>query len=100
MYPDNGPRDLIYLPSQFANPTVNGRLVMCGDSNETRGASYSDNYGSSWVLSTGISSNDNFIRMAYDPVGDVLVVVATNASNQVNAIRRSTDRGTSFVTTA
>ncbi len=100
LYPDNGPKDLIYLPSQFANPTVNGRLVMCGDSNQTRGASYSDNYGSSWTLSTGISSNDNFIRMAYDPIGDVLVVVATNASNQVNAIRRSTDRGTSFVTTA
>lgn len=107
IYPNNFIRDMIYLPSIFANPIVNGRLVMCGGSQgaapNDRGATYSDNYGGSWIGTIGTSNQYTYNRMAYDPAASVLVMVSDlgpPVPNQLQTVRRSLDRGANWSNTA
>ena len=104
VYPNNFIRDLIYLQSVFANPTVNGRVVMCGGNNTiNRSSTFSDNYGTSWTGSIGGDNNYTYNRMAFDPVGNIMVMCADlgpGTPSQLQTVKRSTDRATNWVNTA
>ena len=102
VYPNQFIRDLIYLPSLFANPTVDGRLVMCGGNNFiNRSSVYSDDYGSTWIGSVGASNALTYNRMAYDPVGNVMVMCADlGTAVAIQTVKRSTDRGANWLNTA
>jgi len=103
VYPNNFIRDLLYLPSVFANPTVNGRLLMCGGQNATnRSCVFSDNYGRTWNESGGGVNTHTYNRLAFDGVNTVVMVsdLGPATPSQINTVRRSTDRGANFSSTA
>lgn len=93
---DNGPNDIIWLPPIGNTP---GRLVVVGDSNLAKNGAWTQDLANTWTTSLGISSNDNYIRSAYDIVGNILVAVASNGSIS-NVKQISTDRGSNFANVA
>lgn len=88
---DNGVNDVIYMPS---NGNTASRLFALGDSNLTNPAAYSDDLGDSWTTSN-LSANHNWVRSAYDPVGNILVSVNTDGTT-TTIKNKSTDRGANF----
>ncbi len=89
---DAGVNDVIWLPS-IAN--LRGRLVAVGNSTLTNPVGYSNDMGDSW-LTSGLSGNHDWVRSAYDPVGNILITVNTSASTTTTTMARSTDRAVSY----
>ncbi len=101
--PNNRRNNLIYMPSQDS-PSLPGRLLENALSNNTRGGAFSDDYGETWSLSTSLTSNNGYGRMAYAPNlgtnGTLTIIrVQTGFGSSQFKIQVSTDRGTSFSTT-
>jgi len=97
--PNSNVNDIIYLPSNSS--VIKARLVVVGGSSIANNSAFSDDLGTTWSNGAGpISSNDNYIRMAYDPVGNVLVAISSNSPNAARAVQKSADRGANWSNTA
>ena len=98
--------DLLYIPadaSVFNNEQLAGNLIVSGRMDQipttTNGAISSD-YGETWsavqINSTGTIPG----TFAYDPVGDIAVCISGSTSSDAQRIRRSTDKGLTWGSTA
>ena len=100
--------DLLYIPadsSVFNNQQLAGNLIVCGRMDQTpittNGAISSD-YGETWtanqIVTSGLTPGP--IQFAYDPDGDVAICIVSGGTLNSQRVRRSTDKGVTWGSTA
>ena len=100
--------DLLYIPpddSVFNNEQLSGNLITCGRMDQTpitTTGSISKDYGTTWtaVQIGGAGLAPGGTQFAYDPVGDVAICIVSGGTLDSQRIRRSTDKGVTWGSTA
>jgi hypothetical protein len=100
-YPNNFVLSMLYVPSKF-NVQANGKLIITGRSTQSNAGFKNENYGTkaNWVTVSGLTANHGFRSLTPNDDFSVIICVGGTLINQVQAIRRSTDRGDNWGTTA